>query len=206
MSSNIGKELNVSVFGQSHGKAIGVTIDGLPAGEAIDVNELQAFLDRRRPGTSELTTARNETDCPDFLAGVTEDSDGVVTTCDTRPAKHTGTSQNGTPVVSEVPGYKTLYVTCSANCPPAEGGAVTPLALAITLNGVAIPDSVAIVTPAAAEGVWHINTSTTINVPCNCCVSVSAAYVDATEDDAAVTPTPSIFVRRRASLEAIRVA
>ena len=81
MSSNIGKELNVSVFGQSHGKAIGVTIDGLPAGEAIDVNELQAFLDRRRPGTSELTTARNETDCPDFLSGVTEDEDGNLTTC-----------------------------------------------------------------------------------------------------------------------------
>ena len=97
-------------------------------------------------------------------------------------------------------------VKLQANVAVPEGGAVTPLALAITLNGVAIPDSVAIVTPAAAEGVWHINTSTTINVPCNCCVSVSAAYVDATEDDAAVTPTPSIFVRRRASLEAIRVA
>ena len=42
---------------------------------------LQAFLDRRRPGTSELTTARNETDCPEFLSGVTEDGDGNVTTC-----------------------------------------------------------------------------------------------------------------------------
>ena len=81
MSSNIGNALNISVFGQSHGKAIGVTIDGLPAGEQIDVNELQAFLDRRRPGTSELTTARNETDCPNFLAGVTEDEDGNLTTC-----------------------------------------------------------------------------------------------------------------------------
>lgn len=37
-------------------------------------------------------------------------------------------------------------------------------------------------------------------VPCGCCVSVSAAYVDATEDDAATTPTPSVFVRRNASL------
>ena len=71
-----------------------------------------------------------------------------------------------------------------------EGGAVTPIAVAITLNGVALPDSVAIVTPAAAEDVWHINTSTTITVPCGCCVSVSAAYVDATEDYATVTPTP----------------
>lgn len=86
------------------------------------------------------------------------------------------------------------------------GGAVTPIAVGITLNGVAIPDSVAIVTPAAVEDVSHINTSATITVPCNCCVSVSAAYVDATEDDAAVTPTPSIFVRRRASLTVTRVA
>ena len=86
------------------------------------------------------------------------------------------------------------------------GGAVTPIAVAITLNGVAIPDSVAIITPAAVEDLWHINTSTTVTVPSGCCVSVSAAYVDATEDDAAVTPTPSIFVRRRASLTVRRVA
>lgn len=81
MSSEFGNALKVSVFGQSHGRAIGVTVDGFPAGEAIDVEALQAFLDRRRPGTSELTTARNETDCPEFLSGVTEDGDGNVTTC-----------------------------------------------------------------------------------------------------------------------------
>ena len=97
-------------------------------------------------------------------------------------------------------------VTLQANVAIPEGGAITPLALAITLNGVAIPDSVAIVTPAAAEDVWHINTSTPITVPCGCCVSISAAYVDATEDDATVTPTPSIFVRRNASLTVTRTA
>ena len=87
-----------------------------------------------------------------------------------------------------------------------EGGAVTPIAVAITLNGVPVADSVAIVTPAAAEDLWHVNTSATITVPCGCCVSVSAAYVDATEDDATVTPTPSIFVRRRAALTVTRIA
>lgn len=97
-------------------------------------------------------------------------------------------------------------VNLQANVAVPENGEVTPIGVAITLNGVPIPDSVAIVTPAAAEDVWHISTSTTITVPCGCCVSVSAAYVDATEDDAAVTPTPSIFVRRRASIDVKRIA
>ena len=97
-------------------------------------------------------------------------------------------------------------IDLQANVAVPNGGAVTPLALAITLNGAIIPDSVAIVTPAAVEDVWHINTSTTVTVPCGCCLSVSAAYVDATEDDAAVTPTPSIFVRRGASITVTRVA
>ena len=70
MSSEFGKQLRVSVFGQSHGKAIGVNIDGLPAGEAIDLDELNAFLDRRKPGKSPLSTARKETDTPVFLSGL----------------------------------------------------------------------------------------------------------------------------------------
>lgn len=97
-------------------------------------------------------------------------------------------------------------VTVQANVAIPTGGTVTPVALAITLNGVPLADSVAVVTPAAVEDVWHINTSTVITVPCGCCVSVSAEYVDATEDDAAVTPTPAIFVRRRASLTVTRIA
>lgn len=70
MSSEFGKLLRVSVFGQSHGKAIGVVIDGLPAGEEIDLEELQRFLDRRRPGKDGLSTARKETDVPEFLSGL----------------------------------------------------------------------------------------------------------------------------------------
>lgn len=97
-------------------------------------------------------------------------------------------------------------VDLQANIAIPEGGAVTPIAVAITLNGVEIPDSVAIVTPAAAEDVWHVNTTATITVPCGCCVSISAVYVDATEDDATVTPTPSIFVRRLASITVTRIA
>ena len=97
-------------------------------------------------------------------------------------------------------------VKVQGNVSVPEGGEITPIAVGITLNGVVIPDSVAIVTPVAVGDQWHINTSTTITVPCGCCVSVSAAYVDGTEDDASVVPTPSINVRRLASLTVTRVA
>ena len=70
MSSEFGKTLKISVFGQSHGKAIGVVMDGLPAGETIDLEGLNAFLSRRKPGKSPLSTARKEADAPVFLSGV----------------------------------------------------------------------------------------------------------------------------------------
>ena len=50
MSSYLGKNLHVSIFGQSHAPAIGVTMDGLPAGERVDLEELDRFLQRRAPG------------------------------------------------------------------------------------------------------------------------------------------------------------
>ena len=70
MSSEFGHLLKISVFGQSHGKAIGVVVDGLPAGEIIDLEELNAFLSRRKPGKSPLSTARKESDVPVFLSGL----------------------------------------------------------------------------------------------------------------------------------------
>ena len=97
-------------------------------------------------------------------------------------------------------------VTVQGNVAVPTGGAVTPIALGISVNGSVIPESVAIVTPAAVGDYWHINTSIPITVPCGCCVSVSAAYVDGTEDDAATTPTPSITVRRDASITVERIA
>ena len=97
-------------------------------------------------------------------------------------------------------------VTLQANVEIPTGGTVTPIALAITLNGVAIPESVAIITPQAVNEYSHVHTTATITVPSGCCMSVSGAYVDGTEDDAAVTPTPSITVRRNASISIKRVA
>ena len=103
-------------------------------------------------------------------------------------------------------GFARYDVELQGNVSIPEGGAVTPIAVAITINGVVAPDSVAILTPTAVEEVWHFKTGTVITVPNGCCVSVSAAYVDGTEDDAAVTPTPSIAVRRFASLDVTRTA
>ena len=97
-------------------------------------------------------------------------------------------------------------VTLQANVEVPEGGAVTAIALAITLNGIPLPESVAIFTPQAVNEYGHIHTTATITVPCGCCVSVSGVYVDGTEDDAAVTPTPSITVRRNASISVKRIA
>ena len=97
-------------------------------------------------------------------------------------------------------------VTVEGNVSVPEGGAVTAIALGIALNGAVIPESVAIYTPQAVEEYGHIHTSATITIPCGCCVTVSAVYTDGTEDDAAVTPTPSINVRRKASITVNRTA
>lgn len=86
------------------------------------------------------------------------------------------------------------------------GGAVTPIAVGIKLNGVTLPESVAIITPAAVENYEHIYTEVTVTVPRGCCFEISAAYVDGTEDLPAVTPTPTVAVRRAASLKVNRVA
>ncbi len=70
MSSTYGENLKLSIFGQSHGPAIGMTLDGIPAGLAVDLPQLQQFLNRRAPGQGTFTTSRKEADSPDFLAGL----------------------------------------------------------------------------------------------------------------------------------------
>ncbi|MEA4993234.1 MAG: chorismate synthase [Oscillibacter sp.] len=70
MSSEFGNRLHISIFGESHGRAIGAVADGLPAGETVDMEELARFLARRRPGQNALSTSRQETDVPEFLSGL----------------------------------------------------------------------------------------------------------------------------------------
>ena len=72
MSSTYGENLKLSIFGQSHGPAIGMTLDGIPAGLAVDLETLQSFLNRRAPGQNDWSTPRKEEDRPEFLAGVVD--------------------------------------------------------------------------------------------------------------------------------------
>ena len=73
MASYLGEHIHVSVFGQSHSPAIGVVVDGLPAGERVDMEELGRFLKRRAPGQNATSTPRKEADLPKFLSGLVDD-------------------------------------------------------------------------------------------------------------------------------------
>ena len=70
MSSSYGENFRLTIFGQSHSPAIGVTMEGIPAGQTIDFAALDRFLARRAPGRSDLATPRREADAPEFLSGV----------------------------------------------------------------------------------------------------------------------------------------
>ncbi len=76
MSSETGKKIKVSVFGESHGVAIGAVVDNLPAGETIDFERLQQFLNRRQGGNNKYSTPRKEADIPEIISGI---KDGVTT-------------------------------------------------------------------------------------------------------------------------------
>lgn len=69
MANTFGKLFKVTTFGESHGKALGVVIDGCPAGIRISVDKIQRDLDRRRPGQSNITSQRKEADIVEVLSG-----------------------------------------------------------------------------------------------------------------------------------------
>ena len=151
------------------------------------------------------------------MASYVTTADTLITLNGTIPFNSVSIPCNKNNVIPLVPGILNLKgntpnrfarydVTIQGNVQIPTGGAVTPIALGITLNGAVIPESVAIITPAAVEEYYHINTTASITVPSGCCVTVSGAYVDGTEDDPATTPTPSIQLRRGASITIIRTA
>ena len=72
MSSTYGEFIRLSIFGQSHGAAIGMSLDGIPAGLPVDMGKLQQFLNRRAPGQNDFSTPRREEDAPEFLSGIVD--------------------------------------------------------------------------------------------------------------------------------------
>jgi chorismate synthase len=74
--NTFGSKLRLTTFGESHGVAIGGVIDGLPSGIKIDENFIQSQLEKRKPGSSKFTTARNESDKVELLSGIL---DGIST-------------------------------------------------------------------------------------------------------------------------------
>ena len=77
MSNTIGSIYRFTIWGQSHAPAIGVVVEGVPAGSHIDLERLQRFLDRRKPGQDKYSTARSESDTVHIEAGLNADSDTV---------------------------------------------------------------------------------------------------------------------------------
>ena len=72
MSNTFGHNFRVTTFGESHGGAVGVVIDGCPSGYKIDMDYIQTWLDRRRPGQSHLSTPRAELDKVECLSGLVD--------------------------------------------------------------------------------------------------------------------------------------
>ena len=70
--SSFGTIFKITTWGESHGKALGVVVDGCPAGLSLCEEDIQKYLDRRKPGSSSITTQRKEDDCVEILSGTFE--------------------------------------------------------------------------------------------------------------------------------------
>lgn len=90
--------------------------------------------------------------------------------------------------------FARYQITYNGNISVPEGGAVTAIGLAISVNGETRPSSLAIFTPQAVDEFGNVTTTALVTVPRGCCFSMSVRYVDATTSDPAVTPTPTITV------------
>lgn len=101
--------------------------------------------------------------------------------------------------------FARYQVTFNGNIAIPEGGEITPIAIAITVNGEPRLTSRAIFTPTAVDEYGNVTSTAIITVPKGCCFSLSVDYVDATTDDATTTPTPLINVQN-ANLTITRVA
>lgn len=101
--------------------------------------------------------------------------------------------------------FARYQVTFNGNVAIPEGGELTPIAIAITVQGEPRLTSRAIYTPQAVDEYGNLTSTAIITVPRGCCFSIAVDYVDATVDDPATTPTPTIEVQN-ANLTITRIA
>lgn len=101
--------------------------------------------------------------------------------------------------------FARYQVTFNGNIAIPTGGAISPIAVAITVNGEPRLTSRAIFTPTVVDVYGNVTSTAIITVPKGCCFSIGVRYVDATTDDPAVTPTPVIEVQN-ANLVVDRIA
>ena len=101
--------------------------------------------------------------------------------------------------------FARYQVVFNGNISIPTGGTVTPIALALSVQGEERPTSKAVFTPAAVDDVGNVTSTAIVTVPKGCCFSLAVRYVDATVDDPATTPTPTINVQN-ANLVISRIA
>lgn len=90
--------------------------------------------------------------------------------------------------------FARYQITYNGNIAVPDGGTLTPIAVAISVNGEARPSSTAIFTPQAVDEFGNVTSTAIVTVPKGCCFSLAVRYVDATVADPAVDPTPTIVV------------
>ncbi len=111
MSSIWGNHLKITLFGQSHSEAIGVVIDGFPAGFRVDFEALNAHLARRAPGNAAFATARKEADKPEFVSGLVDGVTcgapicAIIRNTDTRSADYQNIAQCPRPSHADYPAH-----------------------------------------------------------------------------------------------------
>lgn len=105
MSSTWGERVKISIFGESHGEGLGVVIDGLPAGEAVDMQEVLLQMGRRAPGHDKTATPRKESDTPEILSGLLQDTTTGAPLCAVIRNHNTRSGDYGNLVVRPRPGH-----------------------------------------------------------------------------------------------------
>ena len=112
MSGVWGNNIKVSIFGESHGNAIGINIDGLPFGFEIDMDKILLEMERRAPGKNQLSTARKEADLPEILSGFFEGKTtgtplcAIIRNSDTRSKDYAKTKDFMRPGHADFTGYE----------------------------------------------------------------------------------------------------